>query len=108
MGYVELELTDASGSRTAVTMDSHNLRDLVSYRKRPLNAAAQKRVFGKVISTSGVPRAFVLGALGIAPAAVAAVVLQGCERRRRCNEDEENCTGTTRPVYGGGGGGVGK
>lgn len=108
MAYVDLELTDPSGARTVATMDSHGMRDLVSYRKQHLNAAAQKRIFGKVISQTGVPRAFVLGALGLAPAVVAGVMLQGCERKRRCNEDEEDCTGTTRPVHGGGGGGVGK
>ncbi|MDO4242990.1 MAG: hypothetical protein Q4C85_04400 [Actinomyces sp.] len=108
MAYVELELTDPSGGRTAVTVDSHGMRDLVSYRKRPLDAAAQKAMFGRVISAGGVPRALVLGALVIAPLVATAVLLQGCEHKQRCDEDEADCTGTTRPVHGGGGGGIGK
>ena len=114
MGYAELELTDAAGATTLMTMDTHSLRDLVSYTKVALNTSAQKRMFGKVIHrpaasgwsspSSGRSRAvqalmWILVGLLVIPAAIA------CE-----NEDEEDTGsgGVYRPVYGGGGGGVGK
>lgn len=51
MGYAEVELTDAGGRTSRVTFDSHGYRDLVSYRKRRLGRAEQRRLFGKVIAT---------------------------------------------------------
>ena len=43
MGYAEVELTDARGATSRVTFDSHGYRDLVSYRKRRLGRAEQRR-----------------------------------------------------------------
>ena len=52
MGYAEVELTDARGATSRVTFDSHGYRDLVSYRKRRLGRAEQRRLFGKAIAAA--------------------------------------------------------
>lgn len=108
LDYADFVLTDAAGRRTAVTIDRLGRRGLLSYRKQRLKSAAQRRMFGKVISPPGVPRAVVLSALGLVTVVVAGAMPRGCDQERRCEEGEEDCAGTTRPVYGGGGGGVGK
>lgn len=121
MGYAELELTDAAGATTLMTMDTHGLRDLVSYTKVALNNSAQKRLFGKVIhrsATSGwsflsslpssVRSAAVQALMWILVGLVVIPVVFACESEDEDDTGTGSGGGVYRPVYGGGGGGVGK
>ena len=108
MGYAEVELTDARGATSRVTFDSHGYRDLVSYRKRRLGRAEQRRLFGKAIaarSESGSSGGSVrTGIIRVVVLLLALVVVAAVATR--CAGGGSG--GVVRPVYGGGGGGVGK
>lgn len=120
MGYAELELTDAAGATTLITMDTHGLRDLVSYTKTALDEAAQTRLFGRPIhrparryqssssagsdSSSGSSVLKALMWLLVCMMLIPVVI--------SCDSQDEEGTGSPggsyRPLHGGGGGGVGK
>lgn len=108
MGYAEVELTDARGATSRVTFDSHGYRDLVSYRKRRLGRAEQRRLFGKAIaarSESGSSGGSVrTGIIRVVVLLLALVVVAAVATR--CAGGGSG--GGVRPVFGGGGGGVGK
>ena len=108
MGYAEVELTDAGGRTSRVTFDSHGYRDLVSYRKRRLGRAEQRRLFGKAIaarSESGSSGGSVrTGIIRVVVLLLALVVVAAVATR--CAGGGSG--GGVRPVFGGGGGGVGK
>lgn len=50
MGYYELELTDAHGTVTSVTLDSHGFEDLEAFWKERLTRSGQRAVLGKVVA----------------------------------------------------------
>lgn len=129
LGYAELELTDAQGAITQATIDSHHLRDVLSYRKIPLPASEQRRRFGRVLyrprlgrrssSDHDLPRSvaaasaesgrrmalWLLGGIGIV---TAMAVVAACDDDEEQGGSGSGSGGSYRPVHGGGGGGVGK
>ena len=115
MGYAEVELTDARGATSRVTFDSHGYRDLVSYRKRRLGRAEQRRLFGKAIAASrtaqsgsdkSVSSSIVL--IIVAALVILAVTIAVAQHAGGGSGGSGGSGGVVRPVYGGGGGGVGK
>lgn len=127
MGYYELELTDARGTVTSVTLDSHGFEDLEAYWKERLTRSGQRSLLGKIVarqrpgrsaaysssatrSAGGSSRTNRLIKKTIFWVLVIAVVLWVVFR----HDDEGGSGGTTgggsrhRSVYGGGGGGAGK
>lgn len=116
MGYAEVELTDARGATSRVTFDSHGYRDLVSYRKRRLGRAEQRRLFGKAIAAPAArsrPHRSVRSGIVWVVAALAILVLvmaivQNTGAGSHGSGGGGWGGGVGRPVYGGGGGGVGK
>ena len=116
MGYVEVELTDARGATSRVTFDSHGYRDLVSYRKRRLGRAEQRRLFGKAIAAPTTTRSrsdesVNAGVFWVMMMLVIMIVIIAIAQ----HADGSGSSGlgggsddVVRPVYGGGGGGVGK
>ena len=116
MGYAEVELTDAGGRTSRVTFDSHGYRDLVSYRKRRLGRAEQRRLFGKVIATpaarSRPHRSVRSGIVWVVAALVILVLVMAIVQNTGAGSHGSGGGGwgggVGRPVYGGGGGGVGK
>lgn len=126
LGYAELELTDAQGAITRATIDSHHLRDAVSYRKIPLPASEQRRRYGRVLYRPRLGRTashddhpisgadssaesgrraalWLLGGIGIV---TAIAVVAACDDEQ--GGSGSGSGGSYRPVHGGGGGGVGK
>ena len=119
MGYAEVELTDARGATSRVTFDSHGYRDLVSYRKRRLSRAEQRRLFGKTIaaaaptarSGSGSDESVRSGIIWVVAALVILVIVIAAAQHADgvgSGGSGGGPGGVVRPVYGGGGGGVGK
>ena len=116
MGYAEVELTDAGGRTSRVTFDSHGYRDLVSYRKRRLGRAEQRRLFGKVIAPpaarSRPHRSVRSGIVWVVAALVILVLVMAIVQNTGAGSHSSGGGGwgggVGRPVYGGGGGGVGK
>ena len=119
MGYAEVELTDARGATSRVTFDSHGYRDLVSYRKRRLGRAEQRRLFGKAIaapttarSGSGSDQSVNSGIVWVMVMLVIMIVIIAIAHHADGSGSDGSggggSGGVVRPVYGGGGGGVGK
>ena len=114
MGYAEVELTDARGATSRVTFDSHGYRDLVSYRKRRLGRAEQRRLFGKAIAApttarSGSDESVNAGVFWVVMMLVIMIVIIAIAQHADGNGSGGGGSGgVVRPVYGGGGGGVGK
>ena len=118
MGYAEVELTDAGGRTSRVTFDSHGYRDLVSYRKRRLGRAEQRRLFGKAIAAptarpgSGSDQSVNSGIVWVMVMLVIMIVIIAIAHHADGSGSDGSggggSGGVVRPVYGGGGGGVGK
>ena len=117
MGYAEVELTDARGATSRVTFDSHGYRDLVSYRKRRLGRAEQRRLFGKAIAApttvqSGSDQSVNAGVFWVMVMLVIMIVIIAIAHHADGSGSDGSggggSGGVVRPVYGGGGGGVGK
>ena len=118
MGYAEVELTDARGATSRVTFDSHGYRDLVSYRKRRLGRAEQRRLFGKAIAAAaltarpGSDESVNAGVFWVMVMLVIMIVIIAIAQHADGNGSDGSgggeSGGVVRPVYGGGGGGVGK
>lgn len=117
MGYAEVELTDAQGATSRITFDSHGYRDLVSYRKRRLGRAEQRRLFGKAIAApttvqSGSDQSVNAGVFWVMVMLVIMIVIIAIAQHADGNGSNGSggggSGGVVRPVYGGGGGGVGK
>ena len=120
MGYAEVELTDARGATSRVTFDSHGYRDLVSYRKRRLGRAEQRRLFGKAIAAaapmtrpgSGSDQSVNSGIVWVMVMLVIMIVIIAIAHHADGSGSDGSggggSGGVVRPVYGGGGGGVGK
>ena len=117
MGYAEVELTDAQGATSRITFDSHGYRDLVSYRKRRLGRAEQRRLFGKAIAAptarpgSGSDQSVNSGIVWVMVMLVIMIVIIAIAQHADGSGSSGSgggSGGVVRPVYGGGGGGVGK
>ena len=117
MGYAEVELTDARGATSRITFDSHGYRDLVSYRKRRLGRAEQRRLFGKAIAApttarSGSDQSVNSGIVWVMVMLVIMIVIIAIAHHADGSGSDGSggggSGGVVRPVYGGGGGGVGK
>ena len=118
MGYAEVELTDAQGATSRITFDSHGYRDLVSYRKRRLGRAEQRRLFGKAIAAptarpgSGSDQSVNSGIVWVMVMLVIMIVIIAIAHHADGSGSDGSggggSGGVVRPVYGGGGGGVGK
>lgn len=120
MGYAEVELTDARGATSRVTFYSHGYRDLVSYRKRRLGRAEQRRLFGKAIAAaapmarpgSGSDQSVNSGIVWVMVMLVIMIVIIAIAHHADGSGSDGSggggSGGVVRPVYGGGGGGVGK
>ena len=117
MGYAEVELTDAQGATSRITFDSHGYRDLVSYRKRRLGRAEQRRLFGKAIAAptarpgSGSDQSVNSGIVWVMVMLVIMIVIIAVAQHADGSGSSGSgggSGGVVRPVYGGGGGGVGK
>ena len=105
------------GATSRITFDSHGYRDLVSYRKRRLGRAEQRRLFGKAIAApttvqSGSDQSVNAGVFWVMVMLVIMIVIIAIAQHADGNGSNGSggggSGGVVRPVYGGGGGGVGK